>query len=44
MGSLKLRRRLGAAGPASIEAFTPERITDIWETLLGRIAAGQAVE
>ena len=44
MHSPELRRRLGAASPASTEAFAPQRIADIWETLLGRIATGQAVE
>jgi GalNAc-alpha-(1->4)-GalNAc-alpha-(1->3)-diNAcBac-PP-undecaprenol alpha-1,4-N-acetyl-D-galactosaminyltransferase len=39
MGSAELRARLGAAGPSSIEAFAPERIADIWEALLARIAA-----
>lgn len=39
MASSDLRGRLGAAGPASIEAFAPERVADIWEGLLARIAA-----
>ena len=33
------RERLGAAGPASIECFAPERITDVWEALLNRVIA-----
>lgn len=39
MGDPDRRRRLGAAGPASIEAFAPERIADLWEDLLRRVAA-----
>lgn len=39
MASPELRRRLGGAGPASIEPFAPERVADIWEALLARIAA-----
>ena len=39
MASPELRARLGAAGPAAIEPFAPERVTDIWEGLLARIAA-----
>ena len=39
MGSPERRVRLGAAGPASIEAFAPERIVDLWEGLLSRVAA-----
>ncbi|HEX8639926.1 MAG TPA: glycosyltransferase family 4 protein [Allosphingosinicella sp.] len=39
MASPELRLRLGAAGPASIEAFAPARIADIWEKLLSRIAS-----
>jgi glycosyltransferase involved in cell wall biosynthesis len=38
MASAEERIRLGAAGPASIDAFAPERIVDLWEKLLGRIA------
>ena len=39
MASPDERQRLGAAGPASIEGFAPERITDVWVDLLGRVAA-----
>src|SRR5690606_20900851 len=39
MACAPLRARLGAEGPASVEAFAPERIADIWEALLARIAA-----
>ena len=39
MASPDERQRLGAAGPASIESFAPERITDVWVDLLGRVAA-----
>jgi glycosyltransferase involved in cell wall biosynthesis len=44
MGSSELRTRLGAAGPASIEAFAPERVADIWERLLSRVASGLGPE
>jgi len=39
MSSPGERERLGAAGPASIECFAPERITDVWEALLNRVIA-----
>jgi glycosyltransferase involved in cell wall biosynthesis len=39
MASPDERRRLGAAGPASIENFAPERIADVWLDLLSRVAA-----
>lgn len=39
MASPELRARLGAAGPAAIAPFAPERVADIWEGLLARIAA-----
>lgn len=35
-----LRGRLGAAGPLSVRRFDPERIADMWEALLRRVAAG----
>ena len=38
MAAPEERQRLGAAGPASIESFAPERITDVWVDLLGRVA------
>ena len=44
MGSPEFRVRLGAAGPASIEAFAPERVADIWERLLSRVASGLGPE
>ncbi len=34
MASPERRRRLGAAGPASIDQFAPERVADQWEKLL----------
>lgn len=39
MASPALRLRLAAAGPASVEAFAPEQVVDIWEALLVRLAA-----
>ncbi|HWT11302.1 MAG TPA: glycosyltransferase family 4 protein [Allosphingosinicella sp.] len=39
MASAELRQRLAAAGPDSIEGFAPERIVDVWEALLSRIAS-----
>jgi GalNAc-alpha-(1->4)-GalNAc-alpha-(1->3)-diNAcBac-PP-undecaprenol alpha-1,4-N-acetyl-D-galactosaminyltransferase len=44
MGSGELRRRYGAAGPGSIQAFAPERIVGLWEKLLADIAAGRREE
>jgi GalNAc-alpha-(1->4)-GalNAc-alpha-(1->3)-diNAcBac-PP-undecaprenol alpha-1,4-N-acetyl-D-galactosaminyltransferase len=44
MASPELRAGLGAAGPASIEAFAPERVADIWEELLSRVASGRGPE
>jgi glycosyltransferase involved in cell wall biosynthesis len=41
MAAPALRQKLGANGPASVEAFAPERIADVWEALLRRIAAGE---
>ena len=35
------RRRLGSAGPESIGAFAPSSVADLWEELLGRIAAAR---
>jgi glycosyltransferase involved in cell wall biosynthesis len=32
-----LRDRLGAAGPASVEAYAPDRIYDCWDELLRSI-------
>ncbi|WP_129793624.1 glycosyltransferase family 4 protein [Sphingosinicella sp. CPCC 101087] len=40
MASPRLRQELGARGPASLEPFAPEKIADLWEALLSRIAAG----
>ena len=39
MASPERRRTLGAAGPASLAAFEPERIVDRWETLLRETVA-----
>jgi len=44
MTSTEQRRALAAAAPASVEAFAPERIYDVWEALLGRIASGGSPE
>jgi glycosyltransferase involved in cell wall biosynthesis len=38
MGSEEERRRIGAAGPASIAAFAPERVVGRWESLLAAAA------
>jgi len=40
MASPELREQYGARGPASIEPFAPERIADLWQNLLSRVAAG----
>lgn len=40
MASADLRRRLGQAGPGSVGSFAPDRVVDIWESLLRR-AAGE---
>jgi glycosyltransferase involved in cell wall biosynthesis len=42
MGSQKLREQLGAAGPASIEAFAPRAIANLWQDLLKRVAASNS--
>ena len=39
MEAPELRRKLGAAGPATIAAFAPERVIDVWEDLLSRTAS-----
>jgi glycosyltransferase involved in cell wall biosynthesis len=39
MSSCERRLRLGASGPASIEAFAPDKIVDVWEALLSRTAS-----
>jgi glycosyltransferase involved in cell wall biosynthesis len=41
MRSPAQRQRLGAAGPASIADFAPERVADQWEKLLSRIACAE---
>jgi glycosyltransferase involved in cell wall biosynthesis len=40
MAAPVLRRELGANGPATVRPFAAERIADLWEALLSRIAAG----
>lgn len=41
MGSEGERRRMGAAGPASIAAFAPARVVDRWEALLEAASQGR---
>jgi hypothetical protein len=38
-----LRHRLGQGGPASVEKYALERVTDAWEALLGEVATGRAI-
>ena len=40
MGSAEERIRMGAAAPARIEPFAPERVVDRWEALLSAAAQG----
>lgn len=38
MGSPEMRRRMADAAPASVTQFTPERVVDRWEQLIGQVA------
>jgi glycosyltransferase involved in cell wall biosynthesis len=41
MGSAEERVRMGAAAPARIAPFAPERVVDRWEALLSAAAQGR---